>query len=222
MTLASLAGHTQPPKSWGLLVPAREGRLTDGQLLHAGFLGQGQPGSARDSSDNPPPLPQEPQHLCSTASRSPPCGPCWSRCVTAFQVGLPFDCTKLFNKRRWQLLSGKLERFSADKGTSSPFPLQVPRSSSLSKMLKEEPPLNSPQEFLKGTASQHKHSGRTDHRSGTKSPSHHSVGPSAGLTQLYPPHAVWCPEAIRSSSVPRKLTQKLPQQWEMYLQLPIE
>lgn len=83
------------------------------------------------------------------------------------------------------------------KAPPAPFPLQVSLSFSLSKSLKEKPPLNSHQEFLKGTTSQCKHSGKTDTRPGPKSPSPRLCKcipaqgkyfvKSAGPIQLYPP-----------------------------------
>lgn len=97
------------------------------------------------------------------------------------------------------------------------LPLQASLSFSLSKSLKEKPPLNSPQEFLKGTTSQCKHSGKTDTRPGPKSTAHplckcvpaqgkYSVKPAGPMyAALSPVSLVWCPEGIRSSSVPRTL-----------------
>lgn len=55
------------------------------------------------------------------------------------------------------------------KAPPAPFPLQVPLSFSLSKSLKEKPALNSPQEFLKGTTSQCKHTRKNDPHPGPQS-----------------------------------------------------
>lgn len=171
------------------------GRQTDRWPASADGSGGRAVGTARASFDSPSSI-EEPQ---------PPPLHCARLCLVApadLAVKQPFKSACLltalsclrggssFYQESW---SNSLQI----KAPPALFPLQVSLSFSLSKSLKEKAPLNSHQEFLKGTTSQCKHSGKTDTRPGPKSPSPRPCKSipaqgkyfvkSAGPMQLYPP-----------------------------------
>lgn len=154
---SSLAGPHPTPQELGLLVLAREGRLTDGQLLQMGFRGRGSQDQPGPLFDSPLPLRRLSLHrstLCLVAPadlavKQPFKSACLLTALSCLRGG------SSFYQESW---SNSLQI----KAPPAPFPLQVSLSFSLSKSLKEKPSLNSPQEFLKGTTSQCKHTQKND------------------------------------------------------------
>lgn len=159
------------------MVLAKEGRLTDGQLLQAGFRDRGSQDQLGPPFDSPLPLrrlslqdaPLRPA-LCLMAPadltvKQPFKSACLLTALSCLRGG------SSFYQESW---SNSLQI----KAPPAWFPLQVSLSFSLSKSLKEKPPLNSPQEFLKETTSQCKHSEKTDTHPGPEAPSYCSAGAS--------------------------------------------
>lgn len=168
-----LAGPHPTPQELGLLVLAGEGRLTDGQLLQMGFRGRGSEDQPGPLFDRPLPLRRLSLHrstLCFVAPadlavKQPFKSVCLLTALSCLRGG------SSFYQESW---SNSLQI----KAPPAPFPLQVSLSFWLSKSLKEKASLNSPQEFLKGTTSQCKHTWKNDPHPRPESFPHPAAGAS--------------------------------------------
>lgn len=147
--------------------------MTDGQLLQMGFRGRGSQDPPGPLFDSPLPLRRLSLH-CSTLCLVAPADLAVKQPFKSACLLTALSCLRggsSFYQESW---SNSLQI----KAPPAPFPLQVSLSFPLSKSLKEKPSLNSPQEFLKGTTSQCKHTQKNDTYPRPKGLSHPSTGAS--------------------------------------------